>query len=139
MAKRYVREAGSADAVALITAPDATVHVGQLVRTELVSALARLVWEGVMARRDASALVSLYLGHERRLYHRVPVSEPIQRAAERLLFARRLRTVDALHVASALAIERVVSATGASFRFVTADSKQATAAEGEGLGVVLLG
>lgn len=87
---------------ALVGAED--VVVSDLALTEMASALGRRVREGRLPQAEARRLQR----EAERLAtacHRVELTPPIHRRAERLLLASReipLRTLDALHVATAL-------------------------------------
>jgi predicted nucleic acid-binding protein len=114
--------------LALIGAED--VIVSDLALTEMAAALGRQVREGRLPlaearrlHREAEKLAAVC--------HRVELTPPTHRRAERLLIATRdipLRTLDALHVATVLAADAVT--------VVTYDPRLRAAAAAQGLLVV---
>jgi predicted nucleic acid-binding protein len=136
MLKRYVTEAGSERIEELFGADSAVIYAGQLVRTEIASALGRRIREGVLSRGDAEAVLEAFLLHQRTIYAAVAVTEHVQRSAEQLLFRHPLRAADAIHVANAL---ELVATLRQPLVFLTADRRQADAAGAEGLAVEFVG
>ena len=129
LVKRYVVEAGS-------------VEVRRLLRTHRVLSSVLLRLEAVSAVRRRHAEGRLTEMQQRRLLRRidaddaswelVTVVDEVVEAARRLLVAHRLRTLDAIHLASA----SVVVAEGLRLPFVTADHRQAEAGRANGLEVI---
>jgi uncharacterized protein len=128
LVKLFVPEKESDDLnQALVGAED--VIVSDLALTEMASALGRRTREG-----------SLTSAESRRLYReaeklaascrRVELTPPIHRHSERLLLSREtpLRSLDALHIATALDAEAAT--------FVTYDPRQRAAAASQGLFVI---
>ena len=136
MIKRYIREEQSDRVHDLLDARDAVIFAGQLVRTELASALGRRVREASISQEQAGVLMRRYLAEERRDYNAIALTEQIQFTAERLLFRHALRAADAVHVANALELRVSIAEP---LVFLTADRRQADAAEAEGLAVEFVG
>ena len=110
---------------ALLGAED--VIISDLALTEMASALGRRVREHRVAPTDARRIhrEAEKLAHA---CHRVELTPPIHRRAERLLLASRdvpLRTLDALHLATALATDAAT--------LVTYDPRLGAAAVAHGL------
>ena len=136
--KRYVVEAGSAWVARLCDAEPTAVSLVTV--PEVASALARRTREGDLTPQQRDTLFRLFLS-DARSFVVVDVSQAIsQRAAALLLTAPatvRLRSLDALHVASALwtfARARRRGVTTGSF--VTADRALAAAASWAGLSAI---
>lgn len=96
---------------ALVGAED--VVISDLALTEMASALGRRIREHRVAATDARRIQSEgeKLAHA---CHRMELTPPIHRRAERLLLASRdvpLRTLDALHLATALAADAATLVT----------------------------
>jgi predicted nucleic acid-binding protein len=129
LVKRYVVEPGST-------------AVRRLLRTHRVVSSALLRLEVVSAVRRRHAEGGLTETQQRRLLRRieaddvswelVPAVDEVVEAARRLLLAHRLRTLDAIHLASA----SVLIAEGLHLPFVTADRRQAEAGRVAGLEVI---
>ena len=136
MVKRYFVEGGSERVLEVFFTPGMTVYAGQLVRTELASALGRRVREGSLSLHESDVLMRTFLSHERRVYTPLALTSRVQRRAESLLFRHALRAADAIHVANALELLALLSEP---LIFLTADRRQADAAEAEGLTVEFVG
>jgi predicted nucleic acid-binding protein len=128
LVKLYVDEPDSASVRSLVL-EGGPVLVSELSFVEFHAAVERRRREELLTATDATGLVSRF----RREWgdrHRLPVSrEVVERAAD-LVTARPLRSLDALHLASALLV-----AAGApeSLRFGAADERLVAAARAEGL------
>jgi uncharacterized protein len=139
LAKRYVHEGGSPAVRGLLADKANVVHLSQLTRTEFASVLARRFREGTLDDDGLARSRRLFGIHERRDYRVVPLTPAIQLEAEALLFRHLLRAADALQVATAVEVSSVLASAGLELTFVTADRRQARAAEAEGLPVVYVG
>jgi predicted nucleic acid-binding protein len=103
--KRYVREAGSTWLQALLSAgPEYTVATSRLSIVEVVSTLNQRVRDGRMPPMDHITLRDDVLALCRREYRIVPVAAALLGRARALLERHPRRAYDALHLASALAI-----------------------------------
>ena len=139
LAKRYLIENGSEVVRQLLRNPTSIVHICQLTRTEFASTLARRHRDGQLDLVGRDRLWRLFLDHEERSYETIIVTDLVQAEAERLLFSHTLRAVDAIQLASATLTSAVVASNAESFIFLTADRRQADAAEAEGLTVEFVG
>jgi uncharacterized protein len=123
LVKRYVKENGSMTARRLL-------HRYRFLSSavapvEVLSALSRRRTAGELTPRDFLAIRSrLYKDHS--YWELVEVGATVLSQAEELVQKTGLRTLDALHVASALTFQ---AASGLTIPFVTADARQREAAE----------
>lgn len=139
LVRRYdVDEPGSELVIALCTSVENQIYLSSLARLELVSAFQRKRHEGVFTPERLERVWRTYQNHERDVYQLIGISNQVLARAEELLRNRHpLRAADAIHVASALELRAGGGVPG--LRFVTADRRQANAAEAEGLAVQLVG
>jgi predicted nucleic acid-binding protein len=126
LAKRYVEEEGSEQVRALCAEADA-LGVSVLVVPELISTLCRLVREGRLSSEEYQSLKSAVKA-DLSDADLCDLSQDAFRQALRCLEGHSLRALDALHVGSALVYQPDL--------FVSADRRQAEAADREGLAVV---
>jgi predicted nucleic acid-binding protein len=128
LVKLFVDE-GDAEAVHRIVSADPAVLVSELSFVEFHAAVARRRRNGSLAPRTAASLVSRF----RRQWTdraRIPLSlEVVSRAAD-LVAVHPLRTLDALHLASALLVS---AGSPEPLRFGAADECLLAAARAEGL------
>lgn len=131
LVKLYVEE-GDADAVRRVVDADASVLVSDLSFVEFHAAVARRRRDGSLASRAATAVVSRFR-REWADRGRIAVSRDVVVRAADLVAAHPLRSLDALHLASALLV-----AKGAPepLRFGAADERLLSAARAEGLEVL---
>jgi len=105
------------------------VFVSDLVVTEIVSAVARRLYQGSLSRETARRLQHAILGRlDEAVYHRVELTREVHRRAEHYLLTLQsppLRAADALHLALA------TSARAASL--ATFDARLGAAARAAGL------
>jgi hypothetical protein len=130
VAKRYVHESGASFARALLRRHRCVSSA--LLPLEVVSALRRRREAGDLAPRDC-ALIEARVSADRERWDLVEVSAAVLTRGEQIVRDTPLRTLDALHVASALVLRE---AAGLRLRFITADVRQRRAAEAAGLEVV---
>ncbi len=130
--KRYVREHGSIRARNLLR--HHRLLSSAVSPAEATSAFCRRRASGELADRDFIAILSRR-GHDRAFWELVEVSPLVLDQAEELIRKTPLRTLDAIHVASALAFQ---ASSGIQIHFVTGDRKQAGAAKQSGLDVVVV-
>ena len=102
---------------------------------EALSALYRRRGSGDLTERDVAAVVAR-MTEDRAHWELVEVRAPVLEAAEGLIQQAGLRTLDAIHLASALTVQ---SALGRRIPFVTADSRQREVARPRALEVVWVG
>ena len=137
--KRYVTvEAGSARVMAICDDDSITVTVSRLVRIEGMSAMSRRLLRGELTEDERDIgwqALTLDCASE---YRVMPVDEPVAVRAERVVAEFGVRTLDAIHVATALLIASTLEDDDA-LTFYTADRRQAAAATAAGLTVEYLG
>ncbi len=135
LAKRYLPAAGSAWVARLCQ--QEPVAISLVAIPELASALARRVREGALSAQQRDALFEAFVRDARSFTVVEPGQAIAQQAAALLLTAPlpvRLRTLDALHVASArLAFARARRRGVATGSFVAADRALLDAASWAGL------
>jgi predicted nucleic acid-binding protein len=128
--KLYLPEPGSDEFNAVVEGRD-DVLVSDLAVTEIVSALARRLRQGSLARDAVRRLQHAIIGRlDEGVYQRVEVNRDVHRRAEHFLLSlpeTPLRAADALHLALATSAH---AASLASF-----DSRLASAARAVGLGI----
>lgn len=129
MAKRYVREPGRAALMKALARRRVVSSV--LMPVELHSAFSRRVREGTLA---TIALPRLFerVATDRAHWTLIQTTKDVLAEAEALLEAHPLRTLDAVHVASARIFQRRMRVP---VMFVSADGRQLTAAAREGLSI----
>lgn len=130
LVKRYVKEIGTARARSLLRRY--RFLSSALAPLEVMSALCRRRAMGDVGERDFTTIVSR-IREDREYWELVEVSPPVLARAQELIQSMSLRTLDAVHVASALAFE---TASGMRVPFVTADARQRDAAGQVALNVV---
>lgn len=130
LVKRYVREAGSETARALMRRYRAVSST--VAPLELMSALHRRRTAGDLLEADFHAIVAR-VNRDRAFWELVEVGSVVLDRAEQVVQQTALRTLDALHVASALLFQSV---SGQSIPFFTSDSQQRGAAARLALTVV---
>ena len=130
LAKRYVHEAGSAwvRSWAAVEAGNQIV-VSELIGAEMVSLLARRWRTRGVSLASFTRLRDAFLLHLEQEYLVVPLRSDILTAAADLVVRHPLRTLDAIHLASA---GQVMRQLGATPLFVCADQRLLTAAAAEG-------
>jgi predicted nucleic acid-binding protein len=126
LAKRYVEEEGSDQVRALCAEADA-LGASVLAIPELISTLCRLVREGRLSSEDYRSLKAAVQA-DLSDADLCDLSQEAFEQALRCLERHPLRTLDALHVGSALVYQPEL--------FVSADRRQAEAADREGLAVM---
>jgi predicted nucleic acid-binding protein len=131
IAKHYVAEIGS-KWVHSLTDPVSghSIIVSELTIVEFSSVLARRQREKTLSSHDAGLYETQYLYDYKSHYTPVLLSTNIVVQASQLTKRHILRTLDAMHLASALETARI---SGASLTFVCSDKHLLTAAVGEGL------
>lgn len=131
--KRYVAEAGTPRARALIR--KYRIVSSALTPIEALSAFVRRHAAGDLSERDYAAIVSR-LDSDRQIWEMVELTPLVLGRAEELVRAEGLRTLDAIHVASALIVR---SSAGIHLPFITGDARQRTGATRAQLEVLWVG
>ena len=129
LVKRYVDEPGSLEVRRLLRARRVMSSV--LLRVEVLSALRRRREEAALSARAFARLLRRVEADDAS-WQLVPVSDEIVAAARSRVLQQSVRTLDAIHLASAEALHR----EGMRIPFVTADARQADAGRVIGLDVV---
>lgn len=122
LVKRYVDEVGTAEVVRLM-AEDTVWSASALCRAEAHVTLCHLGFEETVERQLGRALQDDWMR-----FHVVPVDDLCLARASEIGCQRKLRTLDAIHLAAADRLPR-------PFRFVTFDVRQADGAQQLGFDV----
>ncbi|MCG3776604.1 MAG: tRNA(fMet)-specific endonuclease VapC [Nitrospira sp.] len=130
LVKRYVKERGSTATRKLLERY--RFLSSAVAPVEALSALSRRRTDGELTQRDFLAIKSR-LHKDRAYWELVEVGPIVLSQAEELVQRAGLRTLDALHVASALTFQ---AASGLTIPFVTADVRQRDAAESLALNLI---
>jgi predicted nucleic acid-binding protein len=126
--KRYVDEEGRREVLRLLRRHQCV--TSQLVSVELRSALRRRVADGSFEARRVPELLKRFAA-DREFWALIEVTSDVLHAAEKLVAAHPLRTLDAIHVASAeLFADRLASS---ELTFVSADGRQTAVAAAIGM------
>jgi predicted nucleic acid-binding protein len=123
LVKRYVKEEGSTTARRLLQRY--RFLSSAVAPVEILSALSRRRTAGELTQRDFLA-IRARLHKDRAYWELVEAGAIVLSQAEDLVQKTGLRTLDALHVASALTFQ---AASGLTIPFITADVRQREAAE----------
>jgi len=128
LVKRYVDEAGRRDVLQLLRRNECVISA--VLPVELRSGLRRRVAEGSL---DGARLPTIlkHIAADRPYWTLVEVGTDVLMAAETLVAAHPIRTLDAIHVASAQLFAARVSMPGLTF--VSADKRQTETAVSVGL------
>ena len=130
MLKRYIRENGSDRAMALMRRY--RIVSSSVAPLEMRSALRRVEAEGSLSSKAFQAVLKR-IETERQKWDLVALSEDILKSAERITVDLNIRSLDAIHLASAEACQtRLKRRLG----FITADVRQQDAAHELGLEIV---
>jgi len=130
LVKRYVKEAGSTRVAALLRRH--RILSSAIAPVEATSAFRRRTVTGGLIQRDLVAILAR-MRRDRAYWELVEVTGLVLDRAEELIRGTGLRTLDAIHVASALIFQ---GASGMAIPFVTADAEQQEAASQVDLDVV---
>lgn len=126
--KRYVKEAGRREVLRLFRRNECVTSV--ILPVEVRGAFRRRVSEGTLDGKRVSEILNR-LAADREFWTLIEVTSGVLTAAETLVAVHPIRTLDAIHVASAQVFANRVGA--AELVFVTADLRQSTAAAAVGL------
>jgi predicted nucleic acid-binding protein len=138
LVRRYYTAEHGANRVRVLCAPSNgnTIVLARLAPVEVAATLNRRVRDGSLTAEGCVQRWRTFQIHWSDQYQVIETTEAVYSRAERLVFGAALRSLDALHLASALvAAERTRRRT---LQFWTADKQQAEAARREGLQVELL-
>ncbi|MGA9348596.1 MAG: type II toxin-antitoxin system VapC family toxin [Anaerolineae bacterium] len=137
VAKRYAPERGSRWIKGLIENPENSVTIVQICIVEVAAALARKVRTGEISRNDCEKALTRFLADvDKRDYEIARIDEEVVSFAVDLTQCHPLRGYDAVHLATALVLNRVlVEDELPSLIFVAADDVLCEAAGKEKLAV----
>ncbi len=139
LAKRYLpQEVNAARVVSICAGTANRVVISRLVSIELASAMARRVHDGTLSRAHRAAAWEIFRAHVTHQYEVVDLHEAVCDRAETLVTSLRVRTLDAIHLASAQSVLNALG-VGDTLTFYTADRPQADAALALGLVVDFIG
>ncbi len=133
LVKQYLWEEGSARALSLLRRH--RLLSSALAPVELLSTVSRRRGTGDLGQHDYRAIVGR-IGQDRTHWQLIEVAGLVLDRAEDLVQRMSLRTLDAVHMASALVAQ---TASRRRVPFVTADERQRAVAEQIGLDVVWVG
>lgn len=130
LVKTYVREPGSGKARQLVRSR--RVLTSSIAAVELSSAFRRNLSSGSIDERSYSAIVKRFHQH-RRKFRLLEMTSSVLEGAEKYVADFDVRALDAIHLASAMALRDRFSR---NLSFVTADTRQRDVAHHLGLEVV---
>jgi uncharacterized protein len=132
--KRYVLEGGSTWVRLLIEDPNHILLISELVIAETSAAISILRRVGRLSKRHSrDAYTEFRADLNRGLYQTVQPSLPIIESAADLAQIYSLKAYDAIHLATAIHLQRELAHGGFTMTFVCADSQILKAAAAEGL------
>ena len=134
LVKRYVAETGSAWVRRLLAHPaQYVIYTAALAQAEVISALQRRVRAGRLEVAQAQRLGQRVTAHFVQRYQVISMTQAVVDQACVALQAHPLRAADAIHLACALTIRRIVQEQGLlPPSFVVADTALRAAATAEG-------
>lgn len=134
LVKHYLRsEQGSSQASRLVKGHQ--VYVSSIGRIEVLSAFSRKGQQGEATAEEIDRVKRYFLSDCDSMGI-VELREEVISEAQKLVFRVRLKTLDSIHLASAIVLTGI---TDLDFPFVTADKQLANAAEDEGFKVIRVG
>ena len=132
--KRYVEEAGRRDVLRLLDRYECVTSA--VMPVELRSALRRRIAEGTLDAEPVAEVLKRFTT-DRSFWAFVEVTRDILAAAETLVTTHPLRTLDAIHVASAQLFKTRLAVP--ELRFVSAHQRQTDAAAAAGMTATYIG
>ena len=135
--KLYVSEVGSDWLRLLLSAdPSPVIMSSHLLRVEMWSAFTRRLREGSVTLDEHTRMHDLFAQHRHAFYRFAPLDETVIQSACGLIEHHPLRGYDAVHLATAMTINRWLANAGeAELVFLSADNHLNDAATTEGLTV----
>jgi len=122
LVKNYIQETGSARVRELLETYEFVSSA--MAAIELHSAVRRRHRQGELSRQNYASILSR-VKQDRSFWQLVEPVSPVLTKAEELVVAYNVRTLDAVHLASAIVIQGSIRAP---FPFIAADERQLTAA-----------
>ncbi len=133
LVKRYVRERGSLKANRLLR--KYTILSSSILPVELLSALRRRCGQSEISEQDYSAILGR-VKQDRAFWELLELTPSVLARAEEIVLKWNVRTLDAVHLASAVVFRDSV---GRSLPFVTSDERQLMVARQWNLAVIPVG
>lgn len=134
--KRYVSEMGSAWVQALCSNEENTLIMAEITLAEVASAFARATRGGRISAEERLSYLDLFIGDCAERYRLVATERTIIDRAVDLTQSHYLRGYDAVHLATALAMNtELLQRQLPPLTFVAADEDLLKAAEAEGLAI----
>lgn len=133
LVKRYITEIGSGYIRALVATPESTLYQTFLTPLEIVSAFYRRQRMKELSEEEVTLALQAYRAHSHQAYVLVPYSEVLMNTAETLLARYPLRPLDAIQLASALAVKSTFPMADTPLTFLSADDRLIAIAQQEHL------
>ena len=134
IAKRYATEIGSGWVRSIVAEAENTTIIAEIGTVEVAAAFAKMQRSGRIAIERRDKYLKLFLKDADKRYEVVPLNSKITRAAINLTQEHKLRGYDAVHLATALAVNaELLRKQLPPLTFVAADDDLLEAAEAEGL------
>ena len=111
------------------------VYASAISKVEVLSALARKFQLKEILKEEVKEIKDIFILDCQRIGF-IEVSDDVIKEAQRLVFSYSIKTLDALHLSSAILLRRIIEA---SFPLITADKKMIVVAESEGFEVIGVG
>ncbi len=110
-------------------------YASVIIQVEVLSAMARKYQLKEITKEDVKKIRDIFLADCQRIGF-IEVSDEVIKEAQGLVFKTAIKTLDALHLSSAIVLRRIMEN---SFPLITADRKLSTVANGEGFDVIEVG
>jgi hypothetical protein len=134
IAKRYATETGSGWVRSIVAEAENTTIIAEIGTVEVAAAFAKMQRRGRIAIERRDKYLRLFLRDAAKQYEVAPLNSGIVRAAINLTQEHKLRGYDAVHLATALAMNaELLRKQLPPLTFVAADDDLLKAAEAEGL------
>ena len=134
IAKRYATEIGSGWVRSIVAEDENTTIIAEIGTVEVAAAFAKMQRRGRIAIERRDKYLRLFLRDAAKQYEVAPLNSRIIRAAISLTQRYKLRGYDAVHLATALAVNaELLRKQLPPLTFVAADDDLLEAAEAEGL------
>lgn len=111
------------------------VYASTIIQVEVLSALARKFQLKEILKEEVREIKDIFISDCQKIGF-IDVSNNVIKEAQRLVFSSSIKTLDALHLSSAILLRRILET---SFPIITADKKMIAVAEGEGFEVIEIG
>ncbi len=133
LVKCYVAETGSVWARQLVSDHNATLYSSDLAIAEVAAAIAILRRTGRINHRPQREAIAEFYKHTTTCFLHPPASRAIVRYAADLTQRHPPKGYDAVHLATALVLQRPLQDRRITLTFVSGDDSLLTAAQSEGL------